>query len=186
MKMKTLSCLSVLSLTCLISLFVPPAQGDYLLLKEVFTESGGHLESSGYLLDYSVGQVVVGRSAGTDHIENAGFLGWPPWRQLVAVQEGISEPLPDIYVLHQNFPNPFNPDTKIGYQLLEADHVSLVIYNISGQEVCRLVDWQQDPGQYVVSWSGVDQMGRPVTSGLYFYQLSCKDFQQVRKMLLLK
>ena len=74
--MKNLFFLSVLSLTCLALLSVTPVQGDYLMVKDVLSTSGGHLESSSYLLDYSTGQVAVGQSEGTDHIETGGFWGW--------------------------------------------------------------------------------------------------------------
>jgi hypothetical protein len=184
--MKKVFALAVLFLVFPALLGISWAQADYLLVKDVLNESGGHVESANYLLDYSTGQVAVGQSAGTDHIEMGGFWGWAIWAPVVAVEEEFSELVPGDYVLFQNYPNPFNPETSIGYQLPEDSHVSLMVFNVTGQEVCRLVEWNQAPGEYVVTWDGRDGLGRPVASGIYFYQLTCGQFQQVRKMLLLK
>lgn len=176
-----------LSIICLSLLGVPPAQGGYLLVKDVLSESGGHAESVSFLLDHSVGQVAVGQSVGTGYTEWGGFWGWSPRCLFVPVEEeetpGI---LPPAYVLHQNYPNPFNPQTHISYRLPEAGSVSLIVFNVTGQVVRRLVDEHQDPGDYTVTWDGTDEMRRPVTSGVYFYQLTAGKFRQMRKMLLLK
>jgi hypothetical protein len=185
-KMKKLLCLSVLSLTCLALLSACPALGDYLMVKDVLSTSGGHLESSSYMLDYSTGQVAVGQSAGTEHIESGGFWGWAPFAEEVAVEEEVPEQMPGQYALLQNYPNPFNPETSIGYRLPQAGHVSLMVFNVTGQMVRRLVDWDQAPGEHVATWDGTDQMGQPVASGIYFYQLVTGEFCEVRKMLLLK
>lgn len=184
--MNKLFFLSLLSLTCLALLTVSMVRADYILFKDVFSTSGGHVESSSYLLDYSTCQVAVGQSGGTDHLETGGFWAWSPWGVVVEVEEERIEPVPSTYVLSQNYPNPFNPQTSIRYQLPEARHVSLVVYNVTGQEVCRLMDGVQGPGEFEVTWRGVDETGRPVASGIYFYRLVCGEFQQVRKMLLLK
>jgi hypothetical protein len=185
--MKKLLYPSLFSLMCLVLLAVSAAQSDYLIVKDVFSTSGGQVESANYLLDYSTGQVAVGRSVGTAHIETGGFWGWGIWvPDTTAVEERLPQHVPSSYVLFQNYPNPFNPETRIGYQLPEAGHVCLVVFNVTGQEVCRLVDGDQTPGEYLVTWDGRDGLGRPVASGIYFYRLTCGEFQQVRKMLLLK
>ena len=108
----------------LVTLTVMSAQSEYLLVKDVLGTSGGHLESSGYLLDFSTGQVAVGQSQGTGYIESGGFWSWEPWGIEVAVEEGIPETRPGTYVLSQNYPNPFNPQTHIVYQLPQAGQVS--------------------------------------------------------------
>jgi len=178
--------LVMLSLICLALLTVSPTQAAYLLLNDVLSTGGGHLESGGYLLDYSTGQVAVGLSTGPTHIESGGFLGWQLLGPVVSVEEETPELVPSRHALSQNYPNPFNPETHIGYQLPTASHVSLVVFNVTGQIVNRLVDELQMPGSYTATWKGVDQSGRAVASGIYFYQLTCGEFQQVRKMLLLK
>jgi len=178
--------LVMLSLICLAVLTVSPTQAAYLLLNDVLSTGGGHVESAGYLLDYSMGQVAVGQSLGPDHIESGGFWGWQLLAPVVAVEEEPAELVPSSYALFQNYPNPFNPETHIGYQLPAASHVSLAVFNVTGQVVRRLVDEHQAPGSYMATWKGVDHAGRAVASGIYFYRLTCGEFQQVRKMLLLK
>jgi hypothetical protein len=185
--MKKLLHLSVLSFLCLTFLPVIPAWGGYLLVKDVLGEGGGHVESASYMLDFCTGQVAIGQSMGADHIEWGGFWGGTPWGQVVfAQEEETSKLLPGEYVLFQNYPNPFNPETNISYQLPRAGHVSLMVFNVLGQVVHKLVDEDQTPGKYLVSWNGIDQTGCPVASGVYFYQLVAGEFRQVRKMLLLK
>jgi hypothetical protein len=185
--MRKLLHLSVLSFLCLTFLAVIPAWGGYILVKDVLGEGGGHVESASYMLDFCTGQVAIGQSMGTEHIEWGGFWVGTPWGQVVfAQEEQPAELLPGEYVLLQNYPNPFNPQTNISYQLPRAGHVSLVVFNVLGQQVRQLVDEAQLPGEYVVIWDGVDETGCPVASGVYFYQFLAGEFRQVRKMLLLK
>jgi hypothetical protein len=93
---------------------------------------------------------------------------------------------PTEFALLQNFPNPFNPETTIQYNLSESADVSLHIYNVVGQVVRTLVAERQPAGRYRVQWSGSDDRGVPVSSGIYFYQISAGKFQDVRKLMLLK
>ena len=94
---------------------------------------------------------------------------------------------PTEFALLQNFPNPFNPETTIGYELAESADVTLQIYNVVGQVVRTLIASEsQSIGRYQVRWDGMDDRGMPVSSGIYFYQLSAGKFQDVRKLMLLK
>ena len=94
---------------------------------------------------------------------------------------------PTEFALLQNFPNPFNPDTTIGYELAESADVTLQIYNVVGQVVRTLMAAEpQSVGRYQVRWDGMDDRGTPVSSGIYFYQISAGKFQDVRKLMLLK
>ncbi len=94
--------------------------------------------------------------------------------------------LPTDFKLDQNYPNPFNPSTVIGYSLPSAAHVSLTIYNALGQTVRKLVDKDQLPGSYEITWDGHDQSGHQVGSGFYLYRLETDKYVQAKKMLLLK
>ncbi|MFQ6094222.1 MAG: thrombospondin type 3 repeat-containing protein, partial [bacterium] len=95
--------------------------------------------------------------------------------------------VPSTFVLEQNHPNPFNPDTEIGYGLPEATYVRLDVYNLLGQHVITLVDGVQEGGHWIVHWNGNDKSGNGVpTSGVYFYRLQAGGFVQTKKMLLLK
>jgi hypothetical protein len=94
---------------------------------------------------------------------------------------------PTEFALLQNFPNPFNPETTIGYELAESADVTLQIYNVVGQVVRTLMAAEpQSVGRYQVRWDGIDDRGTPVSSGIYFYQISAGKFQDVRKLMLLK
>lgn len=88
--------------------------------------------------------------------------------------------------LGNNYPNPFNPTTTISFTLAEAGPASLRIYNSKGQLVRQLANSEFFAGQHSLVWDGRDTAGRPVSSGLYFYRLSTKNYQQTRKMILMK
>jgi hypothetical protein len=89
--------------------------------------------------------------------------------------------------LGQNHPNPFNPTTTIDYSIAQAGHVSLKVYNVAGQLVRTLVDEVQSPETVEpVIWDGRNEAGQAVSSGVYFYKLTAKGYQQTKKMVLLK
>ncbi len=105
------------------------------------------------------------------------------------VVEGKEEkPIPTGYGLAQNYPNPFNATTGISYQLAGGNphRTTLKIYNIQGQEVATLVDEVQAPGYYSVAWDGRDDLGKEVSSGIYFYRLQAGSYAEIKKMVLLK
>ncbi|MCI0449814.1 MAG: T9SS type A sorting domain-containing protein [Chlorobi bacterium] len=88
---------------------------------------------------------------------------------------------PSISELTQNYPNPFNPLTKIDYGLSSDGKVTIVIYDIIGRVVARLVDEVKSAGYYTAEFNASS-----LASGVYFYRISSHDFTQVRKMLLVK
>ncbi len=94
--------------------------------------------------------------------------------------------VPDVYTLNQNFPNPFNPTTRISYASPEAGQVRLTVFNILGQDVCGVVDEYAEAGAYDVVWDGRDNSGVSVASGIYFYRIEVNNFSETKKMLLLK
>ncbi|MEA2096795.1 MAG: T9SS type A sorting domain-containing protein [Candidatus Cloacimonadota bacterium] len=85
-----------------------------------------------------------------------------------------------------NFPNPFNPETKIVFDLPESGQVKLEIYNIKGQKVKTLLDCYMSPGRSEMIWNGRDDNGKRVSSGVYFYRLQTPKKYITKKMLLLK
>jgi hypothetical protein len=94
--------------------------------------------------------------------------------------------LPLTFALYQNYPNPFNPTTIISYDLPEATRVELVIYDILGQRVVTIKNGRQEAGSYHVRWNGTNDLGAPVSTGLYFYQLNSTPFSATRKMVFMK
>jgi len=93
---------------------------------------------------------------------------------------------PDEFIVHQNFPNPFNPETEIRFALTRNSHVLINLYNTLGQQIGTLVDTQYTAGVHSVHWDGKDRNGRPVSSGVYLYQIQAGEFSQVRKMSLIR
>ncbi len=89
-------------------------------------------------------------------------------------------------ILLGNYPNPFNPETSIRFNLKERGKVSVNIYNVRGQRVTTLLDDIRDPGIQSILWNGKDSTGHPVASGVYFYHMQAGNYTQTRKMVLLK
>jgi len=98
----------------------------------------------------------------------------------------LLEAIPAEYSLSQNYPNPFNPTTKIDFSLPRSDDVTVTIYNLMGQQIKVLLNSNLEYGYHTVTWNGLDQLGRPVASGVYFSELRTRNFRKTKKMLLLK
>ena len=101
-----------------------------------------------------------------------------------SVNEAAS--IPETFALFQNCPNPFNPETVIGYQLSKESTVRLDIYNIRGQLVRQCVNEVQPAGVHQVRWDGKDDNGQILMSGIYIYILKTADFVQSKRMILLR
>jgi len=101
---------------------------------------------------------------------------------------GISETaeIPSGFALAQNYPNPFNPSTTIRYDIAIATPVRLEIFDLLGQRIKILIKETKQPGGYSVIWNGRNALGEPVPSGVYIYRLQAGDFQQSRKLILLR
>ena len=96
--------------------------------------------------------------------------------------EDTKNNLPTVYNLSQNYPNPFNPITKINYQLPKDSKVSLVVYDILGREMIKLVNNEfKNAGSYTLEFNG-----QLFASGVYFYRLIANDYVKVKKMVLIK
>ena len=94
--------------------------------------------------------------------------------------------IPIQYALHQNYPNPFNPITTISYDLPEHSYVTIIIYDMMGREITRLVDQNQNSGFKSVLWNATDKYGREVSAGLYLYKIQTGEYIDTKKMILLK
>ena len=154
-----------------------------------------------------VSQRIAGSSAApmarTDSVDAATIEAWiaqarleddgsHPFKQGIENLESLLASLiPEETALLANYPNPFNPETWIPYQLAESAEVTLTIYDINGQLVRRLRVGHQAAGMYqsrsrAVYWDGRNQFGEFVASGLYFYTLKAGEFTATRRMLILK
>ena len=95
-------------------------------------------------------------------------------------------PVPTEFALHNNYPNPFNPTTTINYDLPQDGSVRLIIYDVMGREVTRLVNGFTPAGYHSVRWDARNKMGENVSAGVYFYHLQSGTFVKTQKMVLLK
>lgn len=110
----------------------------------------------------------------------------PTANVMVTFVAGKDSGLPRKFALKQNHPNPFNPNTKIGYAVPKTAHVKITIYDIQGKEVRRLVDKQQSTGYHTVEWDGIDQRGNRVATGIYLYTMQTEKFVKTRKCLFVR
>jgi hypothetical protein len=106
---------------------------------------------------------------------------------VVSVKPGEGDDLPGDFVLLQNYPNPFNPSTTISFELLKYSTVSLIIYDILGNEILKLIDNRElNAGEHKVIWDGLKENERKAASGIYFYWLITNNQVLSRSMILLK
>ena len=97
-----------------------------------------------------------------------------------------SETFPQGFVLEQNFPNPFNPSTTLRYELPEDGLVNVTIYDMMGRQVSTLLSSHQTAGYKSIQWNATNDFGKPVSAGVYLYQIQAGEFVQTKKMVLLK
>ncbi len=110
------------------------------------------------------------------------YLSFKIYKYGTAIVDGIADaksPTPSGFTLSENFPNPFNPSTSISYSVPVRSHVTMVIFNLLGQQVARLVDEEKMPGSYSVTWDASN-----VSSGVYYYRMMAGTFNEIKKMLL--
>lgn len=98
----------------------------------------------------------------------------------------ISHNIPNNFRLYQNFPNPFNLNTTIGYTILEQSFVSMTIYNLKGDVIRNLINENKTSGDKTVIWNATNNEGQPVSAGVYLYNIEAGDYREIKKMILLK
>jgi hypothetical protein len=94
--------------------------------------------------------------------------------------------IPEVFALRQNYPNPFNPTTQIRYDLPEDALVAINIYDIMGRSIRSLVNSKQTAGYRSIQWNATNNLGEPVSAGMYIYMIQAGEFRQTKKMVLLK
>ncbi len=103
-----------------------------------------------------------------------------------AIEDNNPRALPEDFSLSQNYPNPFNPSTAIEFSIPTRELVEISIYNITGQKVATVTNKMYDAGHYTIYWSGHDNDGNFVSSGIYLYKMKAGGFSTTRKMTLVK
>ena len=131
--------------------------------------------------------ILTAPTAGT-YTVNAGFKSpskkWGNTSAVINVT-GIDEELiglrPESFALYCNYPNPFNPTTKIRYAISQTAFTSLKVYSILGEEIATLINEEKTPGVYEVNFDAAN-----LTSGTYLYKLQAGNFTETKKMIILK
>ena len=151
---------------------------------KLIPSDGAAGDEFGWSVSVSGDYAVVGAFGDDDNGENSGsafvYSGI-----IVGIDDEIAG-LSAEFSLSQNYPNPFNSETVLRYTLPNSSNLSLVIYNIIGQEIMRWDEQSTLPGYYEKTWNGTNKFGVPVGSGVYLYRLIAGDFVETHKMVLLK
>lgn len=149
---------------------------------------GGNNQSSRLLkIDQVTGRADTIGSVGLNNLLGLAFNGSTPTN----IFDNNNKVIPSDFSLSQNYPNPFNPRTTIDFSLPKPADVKIIVYNLLGEVVNVILNKQMNAGVHKAVWNSEDKSGRPVSSGVYFYELransgDANDFQQIRKMVLLK
>lgn len=147
----------------------------------------GHYTSSNFAMQTSdSGFILAGRR---DTFQYANVIviktdvngNTSPWVNINSIYRVI----PQNIILYQNFPNPFNPNTKINFDIRNKTYAQLTVYNTIGQKISDLISQVLNPGKYSVDFN-INDFGDILTSGIYFYTLKTDNFTTSRKMLILK
>jgi hypothetical protein len=162
--------------------------------KQVCSQSGGYSQSSldcvfGLGCETRVDSIVVSWPSGiVDRVADIGanqFITVIEGEQIVESKNFIPV-LPEDFVVSQNFPNPFNAQTTIAFELPRAGYVDVKIYNARGQEIKTVASEFKNPGKHEVVWDGLDKFGLRASTGLYFYRISYNGQSKAKKMLLIQ
>jgi len=181
------------------------ANGDslYYLMRATSAEIGNHdLDTNATSIDVSYMDIIydmaennvtvatlewtVHVTDGIDTVEatNAPFTVMIDGGDAMSIY--LESLLPDKFALHQNYPNPFNPVTTLRYDLPENSLVNIIIYDLLGRQVKSLINQTQDAGFKSIIWNATNDYGKPVSAGVYLYQIQAGEFVQTKKMVLLK
>ena len=162
------------------------ADGPMLLIRLAGGQQAIYAVSEVQRSEFEGDTLVVVTAGGSDRYAAAGitkieflmdFSGVNDPRDAAALLKAVH--------LFQNQPNPFSPETRIAFDLPKAGSVELMIYNVNGRLIRRLVKDTRQAGRHTASWDGRDDAGVKVGSGIYFYQLTAPGVEESRRMLLL-
>jgi hypothetical protein len=118
-------------------------------------------------------------------VEGNQNLNWIRFSKMTSAVED-KPALPEAYRLSRNYPNPFNPETRIDYQLPENNYVLIEVVDILGRHVKTLVNRIRSAGRYQTTWNGSNESGQAEASGVYFISMRAGSFHEVRKITLLR
>jgi hypothetical protein len=118
------------------------------------------------------------------------FNGKITYHGIISAKPQLLDNLPEQFVLHPNYPNPFNPATTIKFVVPNispgGEIIDLSIYDVSGKKNITLAQGEHAPGEYRIKWFGKDRAGKLMPSGIYYYRLRSNNYNETRKMILLR
>jgi hypothetical protein len=133
-------------------------------------------DGSEWILESASGKVILNGNGELQIVNSDSY----------SLYKGSVSRTPETFALHQGYPNPFNPETTISYDISNVGNVEIVVYDMMGREIKTLVSGYHTPSTYQVVWNGTDNRGKIVPSGVYLYRMSSSEFTQVNKVMFLK
>ncbi len=128
----------------------------------------------------SIGIIEMATGLSYDMLLSEAIINDKTYGTVVAVKEN-PHPVPNVFSLSQNFPNPFNPATHFRFSIADFGFVSLKVFDVLGREIATLVNERKSPGTYEVEWNAGN-----VSSGVYFYRLQSGKYIETKKLMVLK
>ena len=98
----------------------------------------------------------------------------------------ITNIFPENFIIYPNFPNPFNPNTQIRYDLPKDELVTIKIYDVMGRNIRNLMNKKKSAGYHSIRWDANNDIGEGVAAGMYIYAIQAGEFRATKKMVLLK
>jgi hypothetical protein len=162
---------------------------DYGSAGDPFPGSSSRTSFSGLTTPSSNDYFGTGTLVSVNNISNAGATMTADLSVSLAADVGDdthTEGVPSAFTLDQNFPNPFNPETRISFTLPKRGQVELSVFNLLGEKVDELVNGELGAGTHEYGWKPESVSGQSHPSGVYFYRLVTEEITLTRKMLLIK
>jgi hypothetical protein len=170
--------------------FNETATSEKILIPRKNPEKGELAVAFGYLEETGQKQLIFDTQQNSSNNSNLTLSYIFYSNDNTVISQGTKDidltPVPADFALHQNYPNPFNPTTTILYDLPEATTVHLVIYDVLGRQVRTLINQDLTAGYHKAVWDATDDLGRPLSGGLYIYRIETGGFIKTMKMVLLK
>ena len=131
-------------------------------------------------------EVLISEPQYPDYENPVGRVYMYSYAKFDGIRKPVEANIAKGYLLEQNFPNPFNPDTRIKFALPKKEYVSIEVYSASGELIKRIVSGDFEAGYHYAEWDGKDPSGNQAASGIYFYRIKAGNFTDTKKMLLIR
>lgn len=157
---------------------------SYQIKKAVIVPSGEITGSANYWCGSALSQFSTGKVTSSGYIAFIGF--WGPKGYKTDIEESVYQKVFPLK-LYQNIPNPSAGPTTIPFSLPSKRKISILIYDVTGKVVKRLIsEKEMDSGFYKIKWNLDDERGEKVPAGVYFYRLYTQNHRETKKMVIFK